>query len=116
MSDVREFDATAIEEYRQFLQGLLDQLEAEVIPVIGEGALSRAPAFGSAPGATENALEQYLDFRAATWRNLQYLRGTLHGLIQALADTAGADMDGTDGDIAAMFEGFDASTTGLAEV
>ncbi|WP_026931556.1 hypothetical protein [Glycomyces tenuis] len=88
MSTERMFDAAALEEYRQFLAGLLEELENEVIPVLREGTLSRAPAFGSAPGAAENALPQYLEFHAATWRNLQYVRGTLHGLTAALADIA----------------------------
>src|SRR5690606_41589378 len=67
---------------------ILEELEGEVIPVLREGSLSRAPAFGSAPGAAERALPEYLEFHAATWRNLQYLRGTLHGLATALAAAA----------------------------
>lgn len=108
MTDQREFDPSAVEEYRQFLQGLLDRLEAEVIPVLSEGTLSRAPAFGSSPGATGNALDQYLGFHAVTWRNLQYLRGTLHGMVAALSETAEAEA-GTDAEVASMFDGFDAS-------
>lgn len=88
MATERVFDAAAVEEYRQLLQELLEELEGEVIPVLREGSLSRAPAFGSAPGAAERALPEYLEFHAATWRNLQYLRGTLHGLATALAAAA----------------------------
>ncbi|MFG3341407.1 hypothetical protein [Glycomyces sp. NPDC048151] len=88
MADERVFDPEAIEEYRLFLLELLDALENQVIPVLGTGTLSRAPAFGTAPGAAENAAGQYLEFHAATWRNLQYLRGTLHGMESALAVVA----------------------------
>ncbi|WP_199044122.1 hypothetical protein [Glycomyces salinus] len=105
MTDERAFDPAAAEEYRQFLLDLLDRLETEVVPVLSEGTLSRAPAFGSAPGATGNAADQYLGFRAVTWRNLQYLRGTLHGLAAALADTATSEAD-NDAEISSMFNGF----------
>ena len=88
MAQERVFDPEAIEEYRLFLLELLDALENQVIPVLGTGTLSRAPAFGTAPGAAENAAGQYLDFHAATWRNLQYLRGTLHGMESALTAVA----------------------------
>ena len=80
----RVFDPAAIGEYRQLLLELLDELEGEVIPVLGTGTLSRAPALGTAPGAAD-ATARYLEFHAATWRNLQYLRGTLHGMEAALA-------------------------------
>ncbi|GAA2137162.1 hypothetical protein [Glycomyces algeriensis] len=88
MGQERVFDPEAIEEYRLFLLELLDALENQVIPVLGTGTLSRAPAFGTAPGAAENAAVQYLEFHAATWRNLQYLRGTLHGMESALTVVA----------------------------
>ena len=88
MADERVFDPEAIEEYRLFLLELLDALETQVIPVLGTGTLSRAPAFGTAPGAAENAAGQYLEFHAAAWRNLQYLRGTLHGMEAALTVVA----------------------------
>jgi len=88
MAQERVFDPEAIEEYRLFLLGLLDVLENQVVPVLGTGTLSRAPAFGTAPGAAENAAGRYLEFHAATWRNLQYLRGTLHGMEAALAAVA----------------------------
>lgn len=100
MTTERVFDAAALEEYRLFLQELLDELENDVIPVLREGTLSRAPAFGSAPGAAENALPEYLEFHAATWRNLQYLRGTLHGLSAALSEAAA---DAGEGDAAAYW-------------
>lgn len=87
----RVFDPEAIEAYRQVLLGLIDELEEQVLPVLATGTLSRAPAFGTAPGAAENATGQYLGFHAATWRNLQYLRGALHGLEAALAETASGD-------------------------
>lgn len=88
MAQERVFDPEAIEEYRLFLLELLDALENQVIPVLGTGTLSRAPAFGTAPGTAENAAGQYLEFHAATWRNLQYLRGTLHGMESALTAVA----------------------------
>lgn len=88
MAQERVFDPEAIEEYRLFLLELLDALENQVIPVLGAGTLSRAPAFGTAPGAAENAAGQYQEFHAATWRNLQYLRGTLHGMEAALTVVA----------------------------
>ncbi|THV26986.1 hypothetical protein [Glycomyces paridis] len=87
----RVFDPASIEEYRAFLLELIDDLENQVIPVLASGTLSRAPAFGTAPGAAENAAGRYLDFHAATWRNLQYLRGALHGMESALAAATGGD-------------------------
>jgi hypothetical protein len=86
----RVYDPAAVEEYRLFLLELIDELEGEVIPVLGTGTLSRAPALGTVPGAAE-AAGRYLDFHAAMWRNLQYLRGTLHGMEAALAETEGGD-------------------------
>ncbi|MEU6248096.1 hypothetical protein [Glycomyces sp. NPDC047010] len=102
MAQERVFDAEAVEEYRRFLLGLLDQLEGQVVPVLATGTLSRAPAFGTAPGAADGAAVQYAEFHAATWRNLQYLRGTLHGMEAALAAAAGAGADAED-DAAAAF-------------
>ncbi|MFC3492739.1 hypothetical protein [Glycomyces rhizosphaerae] len=87
----RVFDPEAIGEYRQFLLELIEELENEVLPVLATGTLSRAPAFGTAPGAAENATVQYLEFHAATWRNLQFLRGTLYGLDAALAEMTSGD-------------------------
>lgn len=80
----RTFDPAALESYQQFLGELLDELEDEIIPSLRDGSLNKAPAFGTAPGAYENASEQYSEFHATTWRNLQYLRGTLHGMIDGL--------------------------------
>jgi hypothetical protein len=86
----RVFDPEAIGEYRQFLVELIEELENELLPVMATGTLSRAPAFGTAPGAA-NALGQYLEFHEAMWRNLQYLRGTLYGLDAALAEMTSGD-------------------------
>ncbi|HEX2144488.1 MAG TPA: hypothetical protein VHG10_08270 [Glycomyces sp.] len=81
---MRTFDPAALERYRRFLGELLEELENEIIPSLRDGALKKAPAFGSAPGAAEVAAVEYADFHATTWRNLQYLRGTLHGLMTGL--------------------------------
>lgn len=80
----RTFDPAALERYRQFLAELLEELENEIIPSLSDGDLKKAPAFGTAPGAAEVAAVEYADFHATTWRNLQYLRGSLHGLIAGL--------------------------------
>ncbi|MFC3493301.1 hypothetical protein [Glycomyces rhizosphaerae] len=88
----RAFDPTALERYKQFLGDLLAELENDIIPSLSEGDLKKAPAFGTAPGAAENAAAEYADFHATTWRNLQYLRGTLHGMmsgLQAAIDNGG---------------------------
>lgn len=88
----RAFDPDALERYRRFLGDLLDELENEVIPALRDGDLSRAPAFGTTPAAAEHATAEYADFHATAWRNLQYLRGTLRGLIadlQSAADNGG---------------------------
>ncbi|WP_100448895.1 hypothetical protein [Glycomyces xiaoerkulensis] len=84
MQRTRTFDPAALERYQQFLGELLDELEQEIIPSLRDGTLKKAPAFGSVPGAYENASGQYAEFHATTWRNLQYLRGTLHGMISGL--------------------------------
>ncbi|WP_199034226.1 hypothetical protein [Glycomyces salinus] len=92
----RTFDPAALERYRVFLEDLLDELENEIVPVLRDGTLKKAPAFGSTPGAYQNAGEQYAEFHATTWRNLQYLRGTLHGMINGLQhaiDTGGETDD-----------------------
>ncbi|GAA1685953.1 hypothetical protein GCM10009830_36790 [Glycomyces endophyticus] len=86
----RVYDPAAVEEYRLFLLELIDELEGAVVPVLAAGTLSRAPALGTAPGAAE-AAARYLDFHASMWRNLQYLRGALHGMESALAGTEGGD-------------------------
>lgn len=80
----RTFDPAALERYRQFLAELLEELENEIIPSLRDGALKKAPAFGTAPGAAEVAAVEYADFHATSWRNLQYLRGSLHGMIAGL--------------------------------
>lgn len=88
----RAFDPAALERYKQFLGELLEELENDIIPSLSEGDLKKAPAFGTAPGAAENAAAEYADFHATTWRNLQYLRGTLHGMmsgLQAAIDNGG---------------------------
>jgi hypothetical protein len=89
----RTFDPAALERYRQFLAELLDELENEIIPSLRDGTLKKAPAFGTAPGAAEVAAAEYADFHATTWRNLQYLRGSLHGMmtgLQTAIDNGGA--------------------------
>ena len=85
----RTFDPAALERYRQFLAELLDELENEIIPSLRDGALKKAPAFGTAPGAAEVAAVEYADFHATTWRNLQYLRGSLHGMMTGLQTAIG---------------------------
>jgi len=80
----RAFDPAALERYRQFLGDLLDELENDIIPSLRDGALKKAPAFGTAPGAVEIAAVEYAEFHATSWRNLQYLRGTLYGLMAGL--------------------------------
>jgi hypothetical protein len=81
---VRVFDPAALREYQQFLRGLLDELEQDVIPALRDGTLRKAPAFGWSPGAKQGAAVNYREFHETTWRNLQYLRGTLHGMIAEL--------------------------------
>ena len=106
----RAFDPAALERYRQFLAELLDELENEIIPSLSEGDLKKAPAFGTAPGAADNAALEYADFHATTWRNLQYLRGTLHGLIaglQTAIDTGGTVDQQTATEITRLTEGDD---------
>ncbi|RRR99459.1 hypothetical protein [Glycomyces terrestris] len=85
----RAFDPAALERHRQFLGDLIDELENDILPSLRDGALRKAPAFGTAPGATA----EYADFHATTWRNLQYLRATLHGLRARLQSAI--DNDGT---------------------
>ncbi|WP_026924060.1 hypothetical protein [Glycomyces arizonensis] len=114
MAQQRQFDPEAIEEYRLFLDELIDALENRVLPVLSTGTLSRAPAFGTAPGAAENAAARYLEFHAATWRNLQYLRGTLHGLEASLAATA-AGGDAAEEESAVLFTGAGADLDGTIE-
>lgn len=107
---MRAFDPAALERYRQFLGDLIDELEHDIIPSLSEGALKKAPAFGSAPGATEHAAVEYADFHATTWRNLQYLRGTLHGLragLQSAIDNGGVVDHQTATDLLRLTDGDD---------
>lgn len=107
---MRAFDPAALERYRQFLAGLLEELENEIIPTLSDGDLKKAPAFGTAPGAAENATAEYADFHATTWRNLQYLRGTLHGLItglQTAIDNGGIVDEQVANDMTRLAEGDD---------
>ena len=113
MAQERVFDPEAIEEYRLFLLELLDALENQVVPVLSTGTLSRAPAFGTAPGAAQNASGRYLEFHAATWRNLQYLRGTLHGMEAALVAVASSG-DAAEEEAAVAFTGTESEVEGSA--
>jgi hypothetical protein len=106
----RTFDPAALERYRLFLAELLDELENEIIPSLRDGALKKAPAFGTAPGAAEVAAVEYADFHATTWRNLQYLRGSLHGMmtgLQTAIDNGGAVDEHIATDILRIAEGDD---------
>jgi hypothetical protein len=106
----RAFDPAALERYKLFLGDLLDELENEIIPSLSDGPLKKAPAFGTAPAATDTAAAEYADFHATTWRNLQYLRGTLHGMItnlQAAIDTNGTVDQQTATDINRLTQGDD---------
>ncbi|THV41389.1 hypothetical protein [Glycomyces buryatensis] len=93
MANSRTYDPAALERYRQFLGELLEELEGEILPSLDSGTLANAPAFGSGSGGVEHARAEYADFHATTWRNLQYLRGTLHGMmngLQAAIENGGA--------------------------
>ncbi|MEU5871838.1 hypothetical protein AB0A73_09795 [Glycomyces sp. NPDC047369] len=106
----RAFDPAALERYRQFLGDLIDELESDIVPSLRDGALKKAPAFGTSPGATEHAAAEYADFHATTWRNLQYLRGTLHGLragLQSAIDNGGVIDPQTATDILRLTDGDD---------
>ncbi|MFC4333832.1 hypothetical protein [Salininema proteolyticum] len=81
----RKFDPDAVARYRDFLIYWLDELEADGGPIdtMKNGALKNAPAFGT---TTEGlaATEKYGTSHATMWGNLQSLRQSLFGLIQAL--------------------------------
>lgn len=82
----RKFDPDAVARYRDFLlYWLEDVIEAEGGPVssMKDGALKKAPAFGStAEGLT--AAQTYATSHQTAWGNIQALRQSLFGTIQAL--------------------------------
>ncbi|THV34386.1 hypothetical protein [Glycomyces buryatensis] len=82
----RKFDPDAVARYRDFLlYWLEDVLEADGGPIssMKEGALKKAPAFGTT-GEGQTAGETYATSHATAWGNLQALRQSLFGTIQAL--------------------------------
>ncbi|MBO3735595.1 hypothetical protein [Glycomyces niveus] len=82
----RKFDPDAVARYRDFLlYWLEDVLEAEGGPIssMREGALKKAPAFGTTSEGKE-AAATYATSHQTAWGNLQALRQSLFGIIQAL--------------------------------
>jgi hypothetical protein len=82
----RKFDPDAVARYRDFLlYWLEDVLEAEGGPIssMKEGALKKAPAFGTTTEG-QNAATTYGTSHQTVWGNLQALRQSLFGTIQAL--------------------------------
>ncbi|MEU6857676.1 hypothetical protein AB0B28_02180 [Glycomyces sp. NPDC046736] len=82
----RKFDADAVARYRDFLlYWLEDVLEAEGGPIdtIKTGALKKAPGFGTTSEGIK-AAQTYSTSHSTAWGNLQALRQSLFGVIQAL--------------------------------
>jgi hypothetical protein len=82
----RKFDPDAVARYRDFLlYWLEDVLEAEGGPIssMKEGKLKKAPAFGTTAEGT-TAAQTYATSHQTAWGNLQALRQSLFGTIQAL--------------------------------
>ncbi|MEV3938315.1 hypothetical protein AB0K52_20355 [Glycomyces sp. NPDC049804] len=82
----RKFDPDAVARYRDFLlYWLEDVLEAEGGPIssMRDGALKKAPAFGTTSEGKE-AATAYGTSHQTVWGNLQALRQSLFGIIQAL--------------------------------
>lgn len=82
----RKFDPDAVARYRDFLlYWLEDVLEAEGGPIASmkEGKLKKAPAFGTTAEGT-TASQTYATSHQTAWGNLQALRQSLFGTIQAL--------------------------------
>ncbi|MFC3493311.1 hypothetical protein [Glycomyces rhizosphaerae] len=82
----RKFDPDAVARYRDFLlYWLEDVIEAEGGPVssMKDGALKKAPAFGSTAEGT-TAASTYATSHQTAWGNIQALRQSLFGTIQAL--------------------------------
>jgi hypothetical protein len=82
----RKFDPEAVARYRDFLlYWLEDVIEAEGGPIssMKEGTLKKAPAFGTTSEGKE-AATTYATSHQTAWGNLQALRQSLFGIIQAL--------------------------------
>ena len=79
----RVLDPDAIREFQQFIQEKLDQLNDDIVPVLRNGDLSYAPAFGRMT-SSYNAKSEYNRFFTATWDNIQQLRGIYSKMLDEL--------------------------------
>lgn len=83
----REFDPEEVQHFKAILEAEKTYLEDEVIKQLRPGEkLNYAPAFGITPAAEQKLGEYTTDFNTI-WQDLQSLKATLSGMIDAM-DTA----------------------------
>ncbi|GAB3219963.1 hypothetical protein GCM10027447_03720 [Glycomyces halotolerans] len=78
----REFDPDEANHYKAVLEAELEYIEGEIIPLMKEGVLSYAPAFGLTDEAGK-AGEYEQDFNNI-WMDIQNLKATLKGMIDVV--------------------------------
>jgi hypothetical protein len=78
----REFDPDEANYFKAVLEAELQYLEEQIIPVMKEGALSYAPAFGLSD-ADGKAGEYETDF-GNIWMDIQNLKATLKGMVDVV--------------------------------
>lgn len=80
----REFDPEEVQYFKAVLEAEKTYLEDEIIKQLKSGGkLSYAPAFGITPAAQTKAGEYVADFNNL-WADLQSLKATLSGMIDAM--------------------------------
>lgn len=81
----RKFDPDAVAHFRDFALNELEKLEeiGGACDTMKNGALRKAPAFGTTVEG-QSAIVDYQTSHANTWTNLQALRQSLFGIVQAL--------------------------------
>lgn len=79
----REFDPEEANYFKAVLEAELEYIEGEVIPLMKEGALNYAPAFGLTDEGGAKASEYSLAF-SNIWSDIQNLKATLKGMVDVV--------------------------------
>lgn len=78
----REFDPEEANYYKAVLEAELEYIEGEIIPLMKEGVLSYAPAFGLTDESNK-AGDYEQDFNNI-WMDIQNLKATLKGVVDVV--------------------------------
>jgi hypothetical protein len=80
----RKFDPDEANQYKALLEAELEYIEGQIIPLMKDGELSYAPAFGLTD--ENNKAGDYETAFGNIWMDVQNLKATLKGMIEALED------------------------------